>query len=128
MGVVIEELKQRIVAIAANARRYQERVDIFRQNRMFQNNQRQLYRELNQEGERCDDDQPDAEESKKFWGDIWSQLVDHNMDAKWLKDLQSEVSVTNQEKVAITKKSLKKVLGRMPNWKSPGPGLVQGFW
>ena len=95
---------------------------------MFQNNQRQLYRELNQEGERCDDDQPDAEESKKFWGDIWSQLVDHNMDAKWLKDLQSEVSVTNQEKVAITKKSLKKVLGRMPNWKSPGPGLVQGFW
>ena len=37
---------------------------------MFQNNQRQFYRELNQEGERCDDDQPDAEESKKFWGDM----------------------------------------------------------
>ena len=24
--------------------------------------------------------------------------------------------------------SLKKILGRMPNWKSPGPDLVQGFW
>ena len=24
--------------------------------------------------------------------------------------------------------SLKKILGRMPNWKSAGPGLVQGFW
>ena len=42
LGVVIEELKQRIVAIAAKVRRYQERVDRFRQNRMFQNNQRQF--------------------------------------------------------------------------------------
>ena len=40
---------------------------------MFQNNQRQFYRELNQEGERCDDDQPDAEESRKFCGDIQSE-------------------------------------------------------
>ena len=39
LGVVIEELKQRIVAIAAKVRRYQESVDRFRQNRMFQNNQ-----------------------------------------------------------------------------------------
>ena len=55
---------------AAKVRRYQERADRFRQKRMFQNNQRQFYRELNQEGERCDDDKVDAEESKKYWGDI----------------------------------------------------------
>ena len=66
MGVVIEELKQRIVAIAV-MEWYQERVDRFRENRMFQDNQRHFYRELNQGGERCDDDQPDAEKSKKFW-------------------------------------------------------------
>ena len=29
---------------------------------MFQNNQKQFYMELNHEGERCGDDQPDAEE------------------------------------------------------------------
>ena len=23
---------------------------------------------------------------------------------------------------------MKKILGRMPNWKSPGPDLVQEFW
>ena len=56
----------RIFAIAAKFRRYQERVDRFRQNIMFQNNQRQFYRELNQEGERCDHDQPGAEESKSL--------------------------------------------------------------
>ena len=82
---------------------------------MFQNNQRQFYREFNKEGERYDDDQRDAEEYKTFQGDIWSELVDHNRDAKWLKDLQSEINVTKQEKVYITKESLKKILGRMPN-------------
>ena len=127
-GVLIEELKKRIAAIPTKVRRYQDRVDRFRQNRMFQNNQRQIYRELNQEGERCDDDQPDAKESEKFRGHIRRKSVDHNRDAKWLKDLQSEVSVTKQEKVDITKESLKKILGRMPNWKSPSPDLVQGFW
>ena len=119
MGVVIEELKQRIVAIAAKVRRYQERIDSFRQKRMFQNNQRQFYKELNQEGRRCNDDQPDAEELKKFWGNIWSESIDHNRDAKWLEDLESEISVTRQEKADITKESLNKILGRMPNWKSP---------
>ena len=47
LGVVIEILKQSIVAIAAQVRKYQKRVERFRQNRLFQNNQRQFYRELN---------------------------------------------------------------------------------
>ena len=64
---------------------------------------------------RCDDDQPDAEESKKFGGDIWSESVDHNREAKWLKDLQRKINVTRQEKVDITKESLKKIFGGMPN-------------
>ena len=44
LGVVIEELKQMIVAIAAKVRKYQEKVDRSRQSIMFQNNQRQFYR------------------------------------------------------------------------------------
>ena len=64
MNVVIEELKQRITAIAAKVRKYQGRIGSCRQNRIFENNQRQFYRELDQEEERCNDDQPVAEESK----------------------------------------------------------------
>ena len=70
MNVVIEELKQRISAIAAKVRRYQGRIDSYRQNRLLENNQRQLYRELDEEEETCDDDQPVAQESKQFWGNI----------------------------------------------------------
>ena len=58
MNDSIEEYKQRITAIAAKVRRYQRRVDSYRQNRLFENNRRQFYRELDQEEERCDDDQP----------------------------------------------------------------------
>ena len=88
LNIVIEELKQRITAIAAKVRRYQGRVDSYRQNRLFGNNQRQFYRELDLERERGDDDQPVAEESKQFWGNIWSQSADHKKDAKWLQDLR----------------------------------------
>ena len=39
-----------------------------------------------------------------------------------------KVNVKKQEKIDITRGSLKKILGRMPKWKSPSPELVQGFW
>ena len=65
-----------------------------------------------------------AEESKQFLGNIWSKTADHKKNAKWLQDLRSEVNVKKQEKIDITTGSLKKILDRMSNWKSPGPDLV----
>ena len=112
-------MKQRITAISAKVRRYQGRVDRYRQ-KLFENNQRQFYRELDHEEERSDYDQLVAEDSKQFWGNIWSQSADLKKDAMWLQDLQSESHVKKQEKIDITTESLKKILGRMPNWNSPG--------
>ena len=40
LNVVIEELKQRIATIAAKVRGYQGRVDSYRKNRLFEDNQR----------------------------------------------------------------------------------------
>ena len=56
LNVVIEELKQRITAIAETVRRSQGRVDRYKQNKLYENNQRQYYRELDEGQERCDDD------------------------------------------------------------------------
>ena len=56
LSAVIEELKQRITAIKAKVRRYQGQLQRHRQNRLFENNQRQFYRELDQEKEICDHD------------------------------------------------------------------------
>ena len=69
-----------------------------------------------------------VEEPKQFWRNIWSQSADNKKDAKWLQDLQSKVNVKKQEKIDIITGSMKKILGSMPNSKSPGPDLVQGFW
>ena len=82
-----------ITAIEAKVKRYQGWVDSYRQNKLFENNRRQFYRELDQEEERCDDDHLAAEEWEQFWGNIWSQSLDHKKDTKWLLDLQSEVNV-----------------------------------
>ena len=65
-----------------------------------------------------------AEELKQFLGNISSQSADHKNDAKWLTDLRSEVNVKKHEKIDITIGSLKKILSRMPNWKSPGQGVL----
>ena len=128
MNFVIEELKQRITAIVAKVRRYQGLVDSCRKNKLFENNQRHFYRELDQEEERCDDDQPVTEESKQSLGNILSQSADHKKDVKQLQHLRSKVNVKKQEKVDITRGSLKKILGTMLNWKSPGPDIPQEFW
>ena len=45
-----------------------------------------------------------------------------------MQDLSIEFNVKKQEKIDITTGGLKKIVGGMPNWKSPGPDLVQGFW
>ena len=39
-----------------------------------------------------------AEQSKKFWGNIWSQSADHKKDPKWLQDLRSDVNVKNRRR------------------------------
>ena len=44
------------------------------------------------------------------------------------KTCEVKLMLKKQEKIDITTGSLKKILGRMPNRKSPGPDLVQGFW
>ena len=46
LNVVIEELKQRINAVAAKVITYQRRVDSYRQKRLFEKNKKQFYREL----------------------------------------------------------------------------------
>ena len=69
-----------------------------------------------------------TEDLKQFWGNIWSQFADHKKNAKWLQDLRSEVNVKKHENIDITTESLKKILDRIPNWKSPGPDIVQRFW
>ena len=66
---VVEELKQRIIAKSAKIKRYDQRINQFRQNRIFSVDQKKIYKELNGIEDRTNE-VPDAEESRRFWGDI----------------------------------------------------------
>ena len=58
-----------------------------------------------------------------------SLQIIRRMQRGYIQDLQQgEVNFKEQEKIDITTRNLKNILGRKPNWKSPGLDLVQGFW
>lgn len=129
LTVIKEEIRQRITAKKEKIKRYQNRINQFRQNRTFQNNQGRFYKNLDSGGCQEKSEAPDAEEAKTFWNGIWGQQKKHNKDAEWLKDYKEECArKEKQEKITITMEKMMKNLRKMPNWKAPGPDMVQGFW
>ena len=88
---VVEELKQRLTAQAAKLKRYEDRQNQYRQNRMFKTNQKRLFEEMEGIG-RNNDFIPDAEESRELWNRIWGKSVKHNDNAEWLKQLERDLS------------------------------------
>ena len=70
-------------------KRYEQRIEQFRQNRIFELDQKKIYAELNKNGIILND-VPNAEECTKFWGDIGGVTEEHNREAEWLKDLKRE--------------------------------------
>ena len=128
LTTVIEELKQRMIAKSAKITRYNQRIDQYRINRLFKIDQKKVYSELNGKSGSSNNDIPDAEESKKFWGEIWSVRKDHNKEAEWLKDLKEEMDSIEQRDIVIDEHKVKQQCKKMPNWKAPGNDGVQGFW
>ena len=66
---MIEELKKRMLAKSSKVRRYQQRVKQFRQSRIFDFDQKKVYAEFIVDGV-TPSDVSNAEESKRFWGDL----------------------------------------------------------
>ena len=71
---------------------------------------------------------PNAEESRKFWSDIWGKEETHNENAEWLKKLKETGGYPQQEDTIITEDDVRQMSKKMSNWKAAGPDGVQGFW
>ena len=115
-------------AKSAKVRRYQQRIEQFRQNRIFDFDQKKMYAEFNRDGVRPIN-VPNAEESKGFWGDLWSIGKEHNREAEWLKDIKNEL-VNNKhhhERVVQSVEKVTKQCRKMPNWKAPEKDGIQGY-
>ena len=126
LGVVLEELKQRLQAKSMKIKRYDQRIEQYRINRLFQQDQKQVYQQLN--GKVNSGEKPDADESRRFWSSIWGRKVHHKREAAWLRDLRANKNDEKQNDIKITIDMVTKQLKKIPNWKYPGPDGVQGYW
>ena len=116
LKTVIEEQKQRMLTKSAKVRRYQQRIEQFRQNRIFDFDQKKMYTKFNGDGVRPIDI-PNAEESRRFWGDLWSTGKGQNREVEWLKDIKNELVNDNhwQEVMFISVGKVTKQCRKMRN-------------
>ena len=128
LDVVLEEQKQRLLAISCRLKKYDHRNKQYHQNRLFQANRKKLFEEL--EGVEQDNTiTPDAADSQKFWSDVWDNPVTPNEDAEWLKELEEDLrDIDLQQNIVIDELKVFSKVRKIPNWKSPGPDGVQGYW
>ena len=126
INLVIEELKQRLIANKMKVKKYEKRISQFWQNQPFQVNQKQLYKDMSGEkqGDRII---PNSEDSIKFWSDIWSIRKEHKQHVELLKGCRKQFeNVNSVKKVEISQEMVKMQCRKMPNWKAPGKDGVQG--
>ena len=90
LDVVLEGLKQRLQAKSKKIKRYQQRIDQFRINKLFQQDQKKVYQQLSRKT--AIHEKPDAKESEEFWSNIWGKEVKHNANAEWFKELRRGLS------------------------------------
>ena len=124
--VVHEEVQQRLVATEAKLERYDNRTEQYRQNHLFESNQKKLFYEL--DGVERETVVPDTEESTRFWSNMWGKLVKHEENPEWLRNVEEELTGLGvQDNIHIEVTKLNKQVRKMPNWKSPDPDGVQGY-
>ena len=85
-----EELKQRTKAKAATLKRYKNRVNQYRQNRLLQSNQSKFYQEL--DGKSHEENIiPNNEKTREFWSGIWEKNIKQNENADWIQKVAEEM-------------------------------------
>ncbi|CAG4949804.1 unnamed protein product [Parnassius apollo] len=124
----IDDLKQRIAAWGKRIRRYTERSTRFNQNRLFQSDQKRLYKSLERPIVSGTGPAPNQADTVAFWRSLWSEPVNHN-EGPWTEVVASQcASITPMDPVTITPDDVAEAVRRAPNWKSPGLDGLHHYW
>ena len=113
LNVVLEEVKQRMQAKATKIKKYDQRIEQYMINRLFQQDQKRVYQKLN--GKFESSEKPDTEETRTFWSNIWGTEKTPNKNAEWLKELRSERNEIKQGNIQITTKMITQQTRKIPN-------------
>ncbi|CAG5054666.1 unnamed protein product [Parnassius apollo] len=124
----IDDLKQKIAAWGKRIRRFSERSRRFNQNRLFQSDQKRLYKSLERPEVCGAGPGPDQADTVAFWRGLWSEPVNHS-EGPWMEVVASQsASVTPMDPVTITPEDVAEAVRRAPNWKSPGLDGLHHYW
>ncbi|CAG5022649.1 unnamed protein product [Parnassius apollo] len=124
----IDDLKQKIAAWGKRIRRFSERSRRFNRNRLFQSDQKRLYKSLERPEVCGAGPGPDQADTVAFWRGLWSEPVNHS-EGPWMEVVASQsASVTPMDPVTITPEDVAEAVRRAPNWKSPGLDGLHHYW
>ncbi|CAG5053951.1 unnamed protein product [Parnassius apollo] len=124
----IDDLKQRIAAWGKRIRRYTERSTRFNQNRLFQSDQKRLYKSLERPKVSGTGPVPNQADTVAFWRSLWSEPVNHS-EGPWTEVVASQCAgIRSMNPVIITPDDVAEAVRRAPNWKSPGLDGLHHYW
>ncbi|CAG5008207.1 unnamed protein product [Parnassius apollo] len=124
----IDDLKQRIAAWGKRIWQYTEKSTRFNKNRLFQSDQKRLYKSLDQPMVSGTGPVPNQADTVAFWRSLWSEPVNHN-EGPWKVVVASQCAgITPMHPVIITPDDVAEVVCRAPNWKSPGLDGLHHYW
>ncbi|CAG5017982.1 unnamed protein product [Parnassius apollo] len=124
----IDNPKQKIAAWGKRIRRFSERSRRFNQNRLFQSDQKRLYKSLERPEVCGAGPGPEQADTVAFWRGPWSEPVNHN-EGPWMEVVVSQsASVTPIDPVTITPEDVAEAVRRAPNWKIPGLDGLCHYW
>ncbi|CAG4958593.1 unnamed protein product [Parnassius apollo] len=124
----IDDLKQNIAAWGKRIRRFSERSRRFNQNRLFQSDQKRLYKSL-ERPEACGTGPgPDQADTVAFWRGLWLEPVNHSEGPLMGVVVSQSASVTPMDPITITPEDVAEAVRRAPNWKSPGLDGLHHYW
>jgi len=123
-----ETLKQKLQLKDQRIRRYEKRTKFFRQNKIFKDDPKRLYREISKKTIEVKDI-PSENEIRNVWGNIWSNDKGFNADAEWSDRVAEKYKdIETQSWDDINIEELECALKKSQKWKSPGIDKVPNYW
>ena len=75
-----------------------------------------------------DEELPNDGISKEYWKDIYNSNINIEFNEELLHLLNRYEHITTHVDEDITEEEIKQSIKRIPNWKSPGPDMIQGYF
>lgn len=129
LAEVMDTLKQKLSAVSKRLKRYKESNNRKASNKLFQNNEKQFYRRLQNNTNIVGKIKPSKQDIQEFWQTIWSDQESYNSNATWIQHIEHNVEqLRPMNDIALSLEDIKEVIKTSSNWKAAGIDHIHNFW